>query len=77
MSLVSICASKSSMAQHNLQETKRPVFLPEDFTENKVLLKRGGKEYFDLLKRSICKSCADGSRSSIIVFLNFAIKLKP
>lgn len=32
---------------------KRPTFLPKDFTENKVRLIHGGKEYFGLLKQMI------------------------
>jgi len=35
---------------------RRPLFLPEDFTENKVRLIRGGREYFDLLKTMIGKA---------------------
>ncbi len=39
--------------QYNYRVKTRPVFLSKDFTENKVSLLRGGKEYFDLLKRMI------------------------
>jgi len=35
---------------------KRPIFLPEDFTENMVKLVRGGREYFELLKTMIGKA---------------------
>ena len=42
--------------QYNQHVKKRPAFLPEDFTENKVLLIRGGRGYFDLLKRMISRA---------------------
>ena len=39
--------------QHFKAVRKRPVFLAEDFTENKVQLVRAGRGYFDLLKTMI------------------------
>jgi cardiolipin synthase A/B len=39
--------------QYSKAVKKRPAFLSEDFTENKVQLVRGGRRYFDLLKSMI------------------------
>ena len=39
--------------EHFKAVKKRSTFLPEDFTENKVQLVRGGRGYFDLLKTMI------------------------